>query len=121
MQNTEASQLLEGLGLNSAEALDRPLRTLQDSEKVKVLLAQALFGRPDILLLDEPTNHLDVDAIHWLEDFLLEFEGTVIVVSHDRHFLNNVCTILSISTSEKYRYMSETMSSGMNLHRWYSV
>ena len=90
--DTEASQLLEGLGLNSAEVLYRPLRTLQDSEKVKVLLAQALFGHPDILLLDEPTNHLDVDAIHWLEDFLLEFEGTVIVVSHDRHFLNNVCT-----------------------------
>ena len=67
--DTEASQLLEGLGLNSAEVLYRPLRTLQDSEKVKVLLAQALFGHPDILLLDEPTNHLDVDAIHWLEDF----------------------------------------------------
>ena len=90
--DTEASQLLEGLGLNSAEVLYRPLRTLQDSEKVKVLLAQALFGHPDILLLDEPTNHLGVDAIHWLEDFLLDFEGTVIVVSHDRHFLNNVCT-----------------------------
>ncbi len=90
--DTEASQLLEGLGLNSAEVLYRPLRTLQDSEKVKVLLAQALFGHPDILLLDEPTNPLDVDAIHWLEDFLLDFEGTVIVVSHDRHFLNNVCT-----------------------------
>ena len=90
--DTEARQLLEGLGLNSAEVLYRPLRTLQDSEKVKVLLAQALFGHPDILLLDEPTNHLDVDAIHWLEDFLLDFEGTVIVVSHDRHFLNNVCT-----------------------------
>ena len=90
--DTEASQLLEGLGLNSSEVLYRPLRTLQDSEKVKVLLAQALFGHPDIVPLDEPTNHLDVDAIHWLEDFLLEFEGTVIVVSHDRHFLNNVCT-----------------------------
>ncbi|MBS5281305.1 MAG: ATP-binding cassette domain-containing protein [Butyricicoccus pullicaecorum] len=90
--DTEASQLLEGLGLNSAEVLYRPLRTLQDSEKVKVLLAQALFGHPDILLLDEPTNHLDVDAIHGLEDVLLDFEGTVIVVSHDRHFLNNVCT-----------------------------
>ena len=90
--DTEASQLLEGLGLNSAEVLYRPLRTLQDSEKVKVLLAQALFGHPDILLLDEPTNHLDADALHWLEDFLLDFEGTVIVVSHDRHFLNNVCT-----------------------------
>ena len=90
--DTEAGQLLEGLGLDSSEVLYRPLRTLQDSEKVKVLLAQALFGHPDILLLDEPTNHLDVDAIHWLEDFLMDFAGTVIVVSHDRHFLNNVCT-----------------------------
>lgn len=90
--DTEAGQLLEGLGLDSSEVLYRPLRTLQDSEKVKVLLAQALFGHPDILLLDEPTNHLDVEAIHWLEDFLLDFTGTVIVVSHDRHFLNNVCT-----------------------------
>ncbi len=90
--DTEASQLMEGLGLDAADLLYRPLRTLQDSEKVKVLLAQALFGHPDILLLDEPTNHLDVEAIHWLEDFLMDFVGTVIVVSHDRHFLNNVCT-----------------------------
>lgn len=90
--DTEACQMLEGLGLSSEKVLYRPMRTLQDSDKVKVLLAQALFGHPDILLLDEPTNHLDVDAIHWLEDFLLDFPGTVIVVSHDRHFLNNVCT-----------------------------
>lgn len=90
--DTEAGQLLEGLGLDSSELLYRPMRTLGDSEKVKVLLAQALFGKPDIMLLDEPTNHLDVHAIHWLEDFLFSFEGTVIVVSHDRHFLNNVCT-----------------------------
>ena len=61
-------------------------------EKVKVLLAQALFGNPDILLLDEPTNHLDLDAIAWLEEFLINFENTVIVVSHDRYFLNKVCT-----------------------------
>ena len=90
--DTEACQLLEGLGLDSDLVLYRPLRTLRDAEKVKVLLAQALFGHPDILLLDEPTNHLDVQAIHWLEDFLMDFPGTVIVVSHDRHFLNNVCT-----------------------------
>lgn len=90
--DTETSQLLEGLGLNASDLLYRPIRTLQDSERVKVLLAQALFGHPDILLLDEPTNHLDVEAIHWLEDFLMDFTGTVIVVSHDRHFLNNVCT-----------------------------
>lgn len=65
---------------------------LTGSEKVKVLLAQALFGNPDILLLDEPTNHLDIQAIQWLEEFLINFENTVIVVSHDRHFLNKVCT-----------------------------
>jgi ATPase subunit of ABC transporter with duplicated ATPase domains len=68
------------------------MRELRDNEKVKVLLAQALFGNPDILLLDEPTNHLDITAIRWLEEFLLSFDKTVIVVSHDRHFLNQVCT-----------------------------
>ena len=90
--DTEASQLLEGLGLDGDASLYRPMSSMQDTDKVKILLAQALFGHPDILLLDEPTNHLDVDAIHWLEDFLMDFPGTVIVVSHDRHFLNNVCT-----------------------------
>ncbi len=68
------------------------MNTLNGNEKVKVLLAKALFGNPDILLLDEPTNHLDLDAISWLEDFLIDFENTVIVVSHDRYFLNKVCT-----------------------------
>ena len=68
------------------------VRDLDDGDKVRVLLAQAVFGEPDILLLDEPTNHLDVDSILWLEEFLLEFRNTVIVVSHDRHFLNKVCT-----------------------------
>ena len=68
------------------------MSSLTGNEKVKVLLAQALFGNPDIILLDEPTNNLDVMAINWLEDFLLDYEGTVIVVSHDRHFLNTVCT-----------------------------
>src|SRR5690625_7722288 len=65
---------------------------LKNEDKVKVLLAQAIFGNPDILLLDEPTNGLDIQAIHWLEDFLMNFENTVIVVSHDRHFLNKVST-----------------------------
>ena len=66
------------------------MSTLSGNEKVKILLAQALFGNPEIILLDEPTNHLDIDAIAWLEEFLAEYYGTVIVVSHDRHFLNNV-------------------------------
>ena len=65
---------------------------LENNQKVKVLLAQSLFGEPDVLLLDEPTNGLDIPAISWLEDFLINFDNTVIVVSHDRHFLNNVCT-----------------------------
>ena len=89
---TETSQLLNGLGLDADAILYTEMKNLGDVEKVKVLLARALFGKPDILLLDEPTNHLDIQAIRWLEDFLADFEGTVLVVSHDRHFLNNVCT-----------------------------
>ena len=88
---SDASKLIQGLGL-SEEILYTQMEYLSGNEKVKVLLAQALFGNPDIILLDEPTNHLDIDAIRWLEDFLSEYFGTVIVVSHDRHFLNNVCT-----------------------------
>ncbi|MBM4303741.1 MAG: ATP-binding cassette domain-containing protein [Deltaproteobacteria bacterium] len=88
---SNAAILLAGLGI-STELHNKKMRELVDGDKVKVLLAQALFGKPDILLLDEPTNHLDVDAIEWLEDFLMVFEKTVIVVSHDRHFLNTVCT-----------------------------
>ena len=89
---TETSLLLNGLGLDADAILYTEMKNLGDVEKVKVLLARALFGKPDILLLDEPTNHLDIQAIRWLEDFLADFEGTVLVVSHDRHFLNNVCT-----------------------------
>ena len=88
---SDASRLVQGLGLDES-ILEGQMATLSDSDKVKVLLAQALFGNPDIILLDEPTNQLDIDAIAWLEDFLIEYPGTVIVVSHDRHFLNNVCT-----------------------------
>ena len=88
---SDASKLIQGLGL-SEEILYSQMSTLDGNEKVKVLLAQALFGNPDIILLDEPTNHLDIDAVKWLEDFLAEYFGTVLVVSHDRHFLNNVCT-----------------------------
>ncbi len=88
---SDAAALLNGLGIET-ELHDKYMRELSGSEKVKVLLAQALFGNPDILLLDEPTNHLDLAAIAWLEEFLINFENTVIVVSHDRYFLNKVCT-----------------------------
>lgn len=88
---SDAATLLNGLGIDT-ELHYKFLKELTGSEKVKVLLAQALFGNPDILLLDEPTNHLDLDAIAWLEEFLINFENTVIVVSHDRYFLNKVCT-----------------------------
>jgi ATPase subunit of ABC transporter with duplicated ATPase domains len=88
---SEAAILLSGLGITE-ELHQKKMADLSGPEKVKVLLAQALFGKPDILLLDEPTNHLDIAAIRWLEEFLAQFENTVIVVSHDRHFLNQVCT-----------------------------
>ncbi|MGE5403610.1 MAG: ABC-F family ATP-binding cassette domain-containing protein [Candidatus Saccharibacteria bacterium] len=88
---SEAATLLNGLGITEELHFKR-MNELSGSEKVKVLLAQALFGHPDILLMDEPTNHLDVASISWLEDFLYDLESTVIVVSHDRHFLNRVCT-----------------------------
>jgi len=88
---TEVAQILQGLGVGT-ELHYSYMRELNGGDKVKVMLAQALFGRPGIILLDEPTNNLDIDSINWLEDFLLDFEGLVIVVSHDRHFLNTVCT-----------------------------
>ena len=88
---SDAANLLNGLGIET-ELHYKLMKDLTGSEKVKVLLAQALFGNPDILLLDEPTNHLDLDAIAWLEEFLINFDNTVIVVSHDRYFLNKVCT-----------------------------
>ena len=87
----DAATLLNGLGVPT-ELHDKQMSGLPASDKVKILLAQALFGNPDILLLDEPTNHLDLDAIRWLEEFLINFDNTVIVVSHDRYFLNKVCT-----------------------------
>ncbi len=88
---SDAEILLNGLGITN-EFHYAKMKELTGNQKVKVLLAQALFGNPDILLLDEPTNHLDIASIKWLEDFLMNFENTVIVVSHDRHFLNKVCT-----------------------------
>ena len=88
---SDAATLLNGLGIET-DLHYKMMSELDGGEKVKVLLAQALFGNPDILLLDEPTNHLDLEAIRWLEEFLINFENTVIVVSHDRYFLNKVCT-----------------------------
>ena len=88
---TDAATLLNGLGIET-ELHYKVMNELADNDKVKVLLARALFGNPDILLLDEPTNHLDLDSILWLEEFLINFDNTIIVVSHDRYFLNKVCT-----------------------------
>jgi ATPase subunit of ABC transporter with duplicated ATPase domains len=88
---SDASRILQGLGIGP-DLLDATMSSLSGNQKVKVLLAQALFGKPEIILLDEPTNHLDIQAVNWLEDFLMDYDGTVIVVSHDRYFLNNICT-----------------------------
>src|SRR2546429_3113576 len=88
---TDAAVLLDGLDI--PEALhERKMSELQGGQKVRVLLAQALFGNPDVLLLDEPTNNLDLDSVHWLQDYLNAYPGCLIVISHDRHFLNEICT-----------------------------
>lgn len=102
---TDSGRLLQGLGIGP-DLYGARMGELRGGEKVKVLLAQALFGKPDILLLDEPTNNLDMKSIDWLEDFLLDFEGTVIVVSHDRHFLNTICThIVDIDFNQVRMYV----------------
>ncbi|AJD91168.1 heme ABC transporter ATP-binding protein [Jeotgalibacillus malaysiensis] len=101
---SDAAILLQGLGLGE-DYFNKKMSELTGSEKIKVLLAQALFGKPDVLLLDEPTNGLDIQAIQWLEDFLINFENTVIVVSHDRHFLNTVCTHIADLDSVRFRSM----------------
>ena len=88
---SDAAVLLQGLDIPDA-LHERKMGELQGGQKMRVLLAQALFGRPEALLLDEPTNHLDLDSVHWLQDYLREYEGVLIVISHDRHFLNSVCT-----------------------------
>ncbi|MCL1992140.1 MAG: ATP-binding cassette domain-containing protein [Spirochaetes bacterium] len=90
---SEAGRILAGLGIGEEEAAQK-MSELDESKKVRVLLAQALFGSPDILLLDEPTNGLDLESVAWLEEFIIDFPGTVIAVSHDRHFLNSVCTCI---------------------------
>lgn len=90
----DAAILLQGLGITT-ELHDVLMKELEGNDKIKVLLAQALFGNPDVLLLDEPTNHLDIEAIRWLEEFLINLDSTVIVVSHDRHFINKTCTVIA--------------------------
>lgn len=110
----QIEQMLSGLGLEE-EFHDRYMKELDESQKVRVLLAQAIFGNPDILLLDEPTNGLDLESISWLEEFLIDFPNTVIVVSHDRHFLNSVCTHICDIDYGKIR-----MYSG-NYDFWYQM
>lgn len=110
----QIEQMLSGLGLEE-EFHDRYMKELDESQKVRVLLAQAIFGNPDILLLDEPTNGLDLESIAWLEEFLIDFPNTVIVVSHDRHFLNSVCTHICDIDYGKIR-----MYSG-NYDFWYQM
>src|SRR5207253_10778707 len=91
MAEVEAAEILRGIGLADDRHFDL-MSTLPTDMKFRVLLAQAVFGNPPALLLDEPTNHMDLESIHWLEEFLSEYEGTLIVISHDRHFLNAVCS-----------------------------
>jgi len=111
---SDASRILQGLGIPVSMHYDA-MENLDGRLKVKVLLAQALFGNPDILMMDEPTNNLDINAINWLEDFLLDFEGTVIVVSHDRHFLNTICThIVDIDYNKVKMYVG-------NYDFWYEA
>lgn len=100
-----AAELLEGLGI-PVEQHQQLMGTMIGGFKLRVLLAQVLFGRPDILLLDEPTNHLDLNTIHWLEDFLIEHKGTIVMISHDRHFLNRVCTHIADIDYKEIRLFS---------------
>ncbi len=118
---SEAATILAGLGIG-ADFLNLKMKELTGAQKVKVLLGQALFGNPDILLLDEPTNHLDVKSIIWLENFLLDFKNTVVVVSHDRHFLNKVCTHMAdidfgkiTSYAGNYDFWKESSQLAQNL------
>lgn len=120
---SEAAEMLNGLGITT-DMHDKLMSELGGNEKVRVLLSQALFGSPHILLLDEPTNHLDIESIRWLEDFLSRYEGTVVVVSHDRHFLNTVCTHIADIDFGKiqmyvgnYDFWYESSQLALALHR----
>lgn len=109
----DAANLLSGLGIDPT--LHDKNGWIRKQPKIKVLLAQSLFGEPDVLLLDEPTNGLDIPAISWLEDFLINFDNTVIVVSHDRHFLNNVCTHIADLDFGKIKVYVGNYDFGINL------
>ena len=118
---SDAAALLSGPGIKEDKHY-MLMKDLSGNEKVRVLLAKALFGNPDNLLLDEPTNDLDLDTVAWLEDYLSKFENTVLVVSHDRHFLDSVCThTLDIDYNKVTLFAGNFTASGMNLRSWHSV
>lgn len=110
---SDAASLLSGLGIKEDKHYVL-MSELNNKEKVRVMLAQALYGNPDNLLLDEPTNDLDMETVTWLEEYLSNFEHTVLVVSHDRHFLDSVCTHTMISIMEKLTCLPVTTASGTN-------
>ena len=115
--DSDAAALLSNLGIS--EDLHYTLMgDLDGKQRVRVLLAQALFGNPDVLIMDEPTNDLDYETIQWLEEFLANYDHTVIVVSHDRHFLDSVCTHISDIDFGKINHYVETIPFGMNLANW---
>ncbi len=118
---TDAAALLSNLGIQESKHYLH-MEELSSDLKVRVLLAQALFGNPDVLILDEPTNDLDIRTIAWLEEFLFEFKNTAIVVSHDRHFLDTVCThVCDIDFAKINLFCSRIIHFGTNLHNWLCV
>ena len=110
----DAASLLSGLGVDVGSH-EKPLKELNGNQKLEVLLAQAIFGNPDFLILDEPTNDLDIQTVTWLEDFLLNFKNTVIVVSHDRHFLDTVCTSIVDIDFKKVKMYTGNYTFGMKV------
>ena len=114
---SDAQTMLSNVGIKD-DMHWQMMSELENKDKVKVLLAQALFGNPDVLILDEPTNDLDIDTIAWLEDFLADYENTVIVVSHDRHFLDAVCTHIGDLDYSKLNLYTGIIHSGIKLLNW---
>ena len=116
----EAESLLQSIGVPT-DLYDKLMADIDGKIKVKVLLAQALFSNPENLILDEPTNNLDVKTIRWLEEYLMNFEGTILIVSHNRHFLNRSAPIFATLTTTRFRFMSATTTSGMSRANSHSV